>query len=118
MLACLRGWRTGQHDAVAIHIGTSGWSYDHWDGALYPAGTPPRDRLGIYVQHFDTVELNASCYRWPADRTFASWRERLPAGFELSVKAPPIPQLVPAPGNDGGGNAVRNDWTMRAVLGA
>ena len=26
-----------------IWIGTSGWSYAHWDGVLYPPGLPPRD---------------------------------------------------------------------------
>ncbi len=71
-----------------MHVGTSGWSYDHWDGVLYPPGTPPRDRLAHYVQRFDTVELNASFYRWPRTATFASWRRRLPPGFGLSVKAP------------------------------
>jgi len=69
-------------------IGTSGWSYDHWDGVLYPHGLPQRDRLARYVSRFDTVELNASFYRWPPPATFASWRRRLPAGFELTVKAP------------------------------
>jgi uncharacterized protein YecE (DUF72 family) len=73
---------------VTVSIGTSGWSYDHWDGVLYPAGTPPRDRLAHYVRRFDTVELNASFYRWPRTATFASWRRRLPSGFQLSVKAP------------------------------
>jgi uncharacterized protein YecE (DUF72 family) len=73
---------------VAVHIGTSGWSYDHWDGVLYPPGTPPRDRLTHYVRRFDTVELNASFYRWPRDATFAGWQRRLPSGFALSVKAP------------------------------
>jgi uncharacterized protein YecE (DUF72 family) len=72
----------------AVHVGTSGWSYDHWDGVLYPPGTRPADRLGLYVQRFGTVELNASFYRWPRTTTFASWRRRLPAGFQLSVKAP------------------------------
>jgi uncharacterized protein YecE (DUF72 family) len=71
-----------------VHVGTSGWSYDHWDGVLYPPGTPPRDRLGHYVRRFGTVELNASFYRWPRTATFASWRRRLPSGFQLSVKAP------------------------------
>ncbi len=71
-----------------MHVGTSGWSYDHWDGVLYPPGTPPRDRLAHYVRRFDTVELNASFYRWPRTATFASWRRRLPPGFQLSVKAP------------------------------
>jgi uncharacterized protein YecE (DUF72 family) len=69
-------------------VGTSGWSYDHWDGVLYPPGTPPRDRLAHYVRRFGTVELNASFYRWPRTATFASWRRRLPPGFQLSVKAP------------------------------
>ena len=73
---------------MSVHIGTSGWSYDHWDGVLYPPGTPPRDRLGHYVQRFGTVELNASFYRWPRTATFASWQRRLPPGFALSVKAP------------------------------
>ena len=73
---------------MAVHIGTSGWSYDHWDGVLYPPGTPARDRLAHYVRSFGTVELNASFYRWPRDTSFASWRRRLPEGFALSVKAP------------------------------
>ncbi len=73
---------------VSVHVGTSGWSYDHWDGVLYPPGTPPRERLQHYVRRFDTVELNASFYRWPRTATFAGWRRRLPPGFALSVKAP------------------------------
>ena len=73
---------------MAIHIGTSGWSYDHWDNVLYPPGLPVRDRLQQYVSRFGTVELNASFYRWPRDTSFASWRRRLPDGFAMSVKAP------------------------------
>jgi uncharacterized protein YecE (DUF72 family) len=73
---------------VTVHVGTSGWSYDHWNDVLYDHGTRPRDRLSAYVGRFDTVELNASFYRWPAPAAFASWRERLPSGFAMSVKAP------------------------------
>ena len=73
---------------LAIQIGTSGWSYDHWGGVLYPAGAPARERLGYYTRRFSTVELNSSFYRWPRSATFAGWRQRLPEGFQLSVKAP------------------------------
>ncbi len=73
---------------MAIEVGTSGWSYDHWNEVLYPPGTPARDRLGYYTQAFQTVELNSSFYRWPMPPAFRSWRDRLPAGFCLSVKAP------------------------------
>jgi uncharacterized protein YecE (DUF72 family) len=70
-----------------IRIGTSGWSYDHWVGVLYPERTAVAARLGIYVEEFTTVELNASFYRWPQDSTFTGWRLRLPDGFTMSVKA-------------------------------
>jgi uncharacterized protein YecE (DUF72 family) len=73
---------------VSVHIGTSGWSYDHWNGVLYPDGMAPRDRLGLFASTFGTVELNASFYRWPRDSAFASWRRRLPDDFEMSAKAP------------------------------
>ena len=70
-----------------IRIGTSGWSYDHWAGVLYPEGMPVSARLARYVHEFNTVELNASFYRWPRDATFEGWRQRLPDGFTMSVKA-------------------------------
>jgi uncharacterized protein YecE (DUF72 family) len=73
---------------MTIHIGTSGWSYDHWGDVLYPPGAAPADRLGYYTRAFRTVELNASFYRWPRRATFQSWRRRLPDGFQFSVKAP------------------------------
>jgi uncharacterized protein YecE (DUF72 family) len=72
---------------VTVRIGTSGWSYQHWIGVLYPPGLAPAKRLARYVEMFDTVELNASFYRWPKDSTFAAWREQLPAGCTMSVKA-------------------------------
>lgn len=70
-----------------MHVGTSGWSYPHWEHVLYPPGTAPAERLGLYTGQFATVELNASFYRWPPTTTFAGWRRRLPNGFQLSVKA-------------------------------
>lgn len=73
---------------MGIYIGTSGWSYDHWQGVLYPHHTPVQKRLAYYTQTFQTVELNSSFYRWPKQATFAGWEQRLPDGFLLSVKAP------------------------------
>ena len=73
---------------MGIHIGTSGWSYDHWGGVLYPHGLPPADRLNLYTQRFQTVEINSTFYRWPPDAAFARWDQRLPDGFLMTVKAP------------------------------
>ena len=72
---------------MTVRIGTSGWSYNHWVDVLYPPGMPASRRLARYTEVFDTVELNASFYRWPKDSTFAGWRDQLPDGFTMSVKA-------------------------------
>jgi uncharacterized protein YecE (DUF72 family) len=73
---------------MSIHIGTSGWSYDHWQSILYPPETRPWHRLAYYVQQFQTVELNTSFYRWPTVAAFKSWQRRLPPGFLFCAKAP------------------------------
>jgi uncharacterized protein YecE (DUF72 family) len=40
------------------------------------------------VQHFPTVEINSTYYRWPSDSIFASWRQRVPQTFRITIKAP------------------------------
>lgn len=72
---------------MAIHIGTSGWSYDHWVDLVYPRKASSLERLDAYARRFHTVEVNYTYYRWPADETFATWRERAPEGFLFSAKA-------------------------------
>jgi uncharacterized protein YecE (DUF72 family) len=73
---------------MTVYIGTSGWSYDHWEGVLYPPGLPARERLSVYLLRYNSVEVNSTFYRWPADRTFARWAEQLPDGFLMTIKAP------------------------------
>lgn len=73
---------------MSVHIGTSGWSYEHWNGVLYPHDLPARERLDHYLRQYNTTELNSSYYRWPGEAAFQRWRRRLPEGFLLSVKAP------------------------------
>ncbi|MGE0217841.1 DUF72 domain-containing protein [Mycolicibacterium sp.] len=72
---------------MTVRIGTSGWSYNHWSEVLYERGLPSSRRLARYVAEFDTVELNGSFYRWPRDEVFAGWRDQLPPGFVMAVKA-------------------------------
>ncbi|WP_394274860.1 DUF72 domain-containing protein [Luteococcus sp.] len=69
-------------------IGTSGWNYDDWSPEVYPPGLPKVRRRDVYATHFDTVELNASFYRWPRETSFQLWHDALPDGFRMTVKAP------------------------------
>jgi len=78
----------GYAHRMAQHwIGTSGWSYDHWQDIVYPAGTQVYDRLGWYIKRFNTVEANNTFYHWPQRATFANWRNRVPEGFVFTAKA-------------------------------
>lgn len=70
-----------------IRIGTSGWHYAHWRGAFYPEALPTAEWLGYYLRTFDTVEVNHSFYRLPAESTLAGWRDAVPAGFVFAAKA-------------------------------
>ncbi len=71
-----------------VRIGTSGWTYRDWVGVLYEPGLAQRRWLERYSAEFSTVEINGSFYRWPTESSFTNWRDRLPEGFEMAVKAP------------------------------
>jgi uncharacterized protein YecE (DUF72 family) len=70
-----------------VHIGTSGWHYNHWRGPFYPEKLPAARMLDFYITHFDTVELNNSFYKLPSVEAFANWRRSTPPGFCFAVKA-------------------------------
>ncbi len=70
-----------------IHIGTSGWNYPHWRGIFYPKGLSTRKWLSFYADYFDTVEVNATFYGSPKEKTFRNWYKATPKGFIFAVKA-------------------------------
>ena len=74
--------------AVAVKIGTSGWSYPSWRPGFYPAELQPAAFLGFYAQRFDAVELNSTGYRLPSADQFRRWADAVPDGFEFCVKFP------------------------------
>lgn len=73
-----------------LRLGTSSWSSEDWVGRFYPPGTPPADFLGVYAQHFDTVEVDSTYYRIPAEAMVRNWRARTPPGFTFAAKFPQV----------------------------
>lgn len=69
-----------------VHIGTSGFSYDHWRGAFYPEGLAKNKWFGYYCDRFSTVELNVTFYRLPKDEAFKKWRSETPDDFRFALK--------------------------------
>ena len=73
---------------TGLHVGASGWSYPSWKPGFYPAGPDAADFLSFYAERFDTVELNTTGYRLPAEEQFRRWAEQAPPGFTFAPKLP------------------------------
>jgi uncharacterized protein YecE (DUF72 family) len=70
-----------------LHIGCSGWSYQDWVGKFYPADSKQGEWLAYYAQHFNTVEVNMSFYRFPFKNMLKGWYSRTPKDFRFTLKA-------------------------------
>ncbi len=69
-------------------IGCSGYHYPDWKGIFYPEEVAQRKWFEYYCQHFNTLELNVTYYKFPRIETLRNWHGRSPQGFSFSVKAP------------------------------
>lgn len=74
-------------DAAGVaRVGCSGWSYRDWRGVVYPADAPARRWFELYAERFDTVEINNTFYRLPAETTVDQWAAQAPPSFTYAVK--------------------------------
>jgi len=70
-----------------VYIGTSGYSYPHWeDGVFYPKELLKTKQLEYYSGHFDTVEMNYPFYRLPSSKNFFNWKKIVSKEFVFAVK--------------------------------
>lgn len=60
--------------AQKVSVGVAGWSYDDWNGYVYPQRT--RDKLRYLAGYLDMIEINSSFYRPPRRKTVESWLDR------------------------------------------
>ncbi|MFF3852513.1 DUF72 domain-containing protein [Micromonospora sp. NPDC002575] len=72
-----------------IRVGTASWTdRTLLDSGWYPqTADTPEKRLSYYATQFRLVEVDATYYSPPAERTARLWAERTPAGFTFNVKA-------------------------------
>ena len=73
---------------IEWHIGCSGFHYKHWKEIFYPKNVPQRLWFEFYGEHFNTLELNVTFYRFPQVSMLESWYTRSSPDFSFSVKAP------------------------------
>jgi uncharacterized protein YecE (DUF72 family) len=72
-----------------VLVGTASWTDRTLiDSGWYPPGVDtPAKRLEFYAQRFPLVEVDATYYNPPAERTAELWAERSPEHFTFNIKA-------------------------------
>jgi uncharacterized protein YecE (DUF72 family) len=68
-----------------LYAGSSGFSYPSWRGCFYPTDARPAEFLRFYADRLNTVELNTTFYRLPAEKQFERWADQTPPGFRFAV---------------------------------
>jgi uncharacterized protein YecE (DUF72 family) len=72
---------------VSLYIGTSGWTYPHWQVSFFPKNLPSAERLHFYAEHFGSVEVNTTFYGTPKKSTVLAWKAAVPKTFRFAIKA-------------------------------
>ncbi|HEY6058400.1 MAG TPA: DUF72 domain-containing protein [Candidatus Limnocylindrales bacterium] len=73
-----------------ILVGTASWTDPTMvaPGVFYPDGADSaEERLAYYASRFPVVEVDATYYALPSERTSALWVERTPPDFTFDIKA-------------------------------
>ncbi|CAN5192741.1 hypothetical protein BH11BAC5_BH11BAC5_05160 [soil metagenome] len=59
-----------------VYIGCAKWGRTEWLGKIYPPKTKEKDFLQHYVQHYNSIELNATHYQLYATDTIQKWADK------------------------------------------
>jgi uncharacterized protein YecE (DUF72 family) len=85
-----------------IYVGTSGFKFDDWKGHFYPEGIKEKEWLNYYGSQFECLEVNATYYRLLHPATFFHMANKVPEGFQFTVKT--YRSLTHEPGTDNEGD--------------
>lgn len=69
-----------------VWLGTSGWSYQEWEGTFYEQHE--KRKLRAYSRVFKTVEIDSTFYRVPSKGSVMGWLRYSPSDFIFTAKLP------------------------------
>ncbi len=59
-----------------VYVGCAKWGRTEWVGKIYPPKTREKDFLEHYVQHYNSIELNATHYKVYGEGGIKKWTEK------------------------------------------
>ena len=60
-----------------VYLGCAKWGRTEWVGKIYPLKTKEKDFLQHYVQHYNSIELNATHYKIYGEPGIRKWAEKV-----------------------------------------
>ena len=60
-----------------VYFGCAKWGRTEWVGKIYPPKTKEKDFLQHYVQHYNSIELNATHYKIYGEPGICKWAEKV-----------------------------------------
>lgn len=75
-----------------IYIGCAKWGRTEWIGKIYPEGTKEAKFLEHYVEHYNSIELNATHYKTYPPSSIKNWADK--AEGKNFVFCPKVPQTI------------------------
>lgn len=70
-----------------VFIGCSGYYYKTWKDQFYPNDLPVAKWLAHYATVFNTIEINATFYKFPTFKSLDAWRVKTPYNYKIAIKA-------------------------------
>lgn len=75
-----------------IYIGCAKWGRTEWVGKIYPEGTKEAKFLDHYVNHYNSIELNATHYKIYPPSSIQKWADK--AKGKDFIFCPKVPQTI------------------------
>jgi uncharacterized protein YecE (DUF72 family) len=94
--------------AAKVYLGCAKWGRPEWVGKIYPPKTKEKDFLQHYVNHYNSIELNATHYRIWGEAGISKWAEKA-KGKDFKF-CPKMYQGVTHRGNLAGKEFVTNEF--------
>ena len=94
----MAGWRARRRGASRLQcrggkldhllLGSCSYTAEGWETSFYPPGLKKAAYLGFYAGQFNTVEVDATFYGVPSEKTVKRWYELTPEKFVFACKVP------------------------------
>lgn len=62
--------------APKIYVGCAKWGRTEWVGKIYPPKTKERNFLDKYVEHYNSIELNAVHHKLYGEKAISKWADK------------------------------------------